>query len=313
MPGFERLAAYIADVRRRTERFEPFGDRESARDSFGPTDVFGVEDYATLHSLDNYHAVWDATVPAAASVADTPVLEFSSGESFVIDFWIKSTFTGTRGLISKGHNTARPYYEIYLTPVVSGEFAGSTGLVLRSGTTGGVITTTTILPINQVHSGWHHILAGFFVTLLVDDRMIVSVDDFWNVFSLNSAFSTTIAADAYGTNAEPFLIGSSGNLGTTVADTMIDDVRVWSLDETNKVVIRAQRGHKLSGYEKGLVANWPFSEGLGTTIEDIGPSGVDASGSISWAFDHIPGRDFVEITAVGRGATRVGECVVTGA
>src|SRR5262249_23316760 len=56
----------------------------------------------------------------------------------------------------------------------------------------------------------------------------------------------------------------------------LDEIRVWSGDRS-AAQITANMNLSLTGNEPGLLANWKFGEGAGTTASDASPSGNTAT------------------------------------
>ena len=77
------------------------------------------------------------------------------------------------------------------------------------------------------------------------------------------------------------IIGESGNL---CGDGKLDDVRIWNTVRTG-AQISANYRTQLTGSQPGLVANWKFDEGSGTTALDSTTPAENATmnGGATWS------------------------------
>lgn len=51
MSDLDKLVSWLKDVSRRSERVEPFGDRDAQRQISTPVDIAGIEDIALLTNV----------------------------------------------------------------------------------------------------------------------------------------------------------------------------------------------------------------------------------------------------------------------
>jgi hypothetical protein len=89
-------------------------------------------------------------------------------------------------------------------------------------------------------------------------------------------------------NALPLEIGRQGPVAAKYWQGEIDDVRVWNVVRTSAQV-NAAFNSQLNSSQPGLIANWHFDEGCGSTAQDVvGTHVATLSGAVAWAVD-VPG------------------------
>jgi hypothetical protein len=91
-------------------------------------------------------------------------------------------------------------------------------------------------------------------------------------------------------NSKPISIGRNGGpTGYANFQGRLDDVRIWNTVRT-PAQISANYHAELSGAQAGLVANWKFNEGSGTSAADTGGTAQNAtlSGGATWSSDVHP-------------------------
>jgi hypothetical protein len=183
---------------------------------------------------------------AAATVAGSPALEFQPTSSFSVALWANLPSGANQHLVVKGDNSTNEWSFTYFSGQLCFNRQGLANLVCAS------------TPV----AGWHHYAATYAngaITVYQDGRALAS-----------------------GTGA----IGAATASPLTIADfpgfTQLDTVGV------NDVVIfgralAAVEVANLAGLAQapaqigGVVAEWPFRTGAGTTVVDVSGNGHDAT------------------------------------
>jgi hypothetical protein len=91
-------------------------------------------------------------------------------------------------------------------------------------------------------------------------------------------------------NGDPVSIGrNGGSTGLANWKGKLDDVRIWNTVRTS-AQISANYRSQVHGSQTGLVANWKFDEGTGTTAADsaTGPENATLRGDATWSTDIHP-------------------------
>jgi glucose/arabinose dehydrogenase/phosphodiesterase/alkaline phosphatase D-like protein len=123
---------------------------------------------------------------------------------------------------------------------------------------------------------WHHVAA----TLQASTRTLtIYVDGVQVVQGTLSAITTT-------GNSLPFDIGRDGSTGNFWTGN-VHDVRVWSVVRTASQISSSYQS-ELTGSQTGLVANWKFDDGSGTTAVDStsSPDNAALNGGATFSTDH---------------------------
>src|SRR5437762_1161356 len=104
---------------------------------------------------------------------------------------------------------------------------------------------------------WHHVAVSFNATL--------NVLNLW----LDGQHITYLTVPGHGTtgNALPLDIGRKGPTTGNYWLGKLDDVRIWSVARKGSDITATYR-NELSGPQAGLVANWRFDDGGGTSASD---------------------------------------------
>jgi len=121
------------------------------------------------------------------------------------------------------------------------------------------VQTYNLIAAGVTPNTWHHVAATFNGATRV---LIVYLD------GIQRTQATLGAASASST--QPLILGRSGPTGDYWLGK-IDDLRVWSVVRTG-AEIAASYQTELTGPVAGLVGNWHFNEGFGST-------GADTAGS----------------------------------
>jgi glucose/arabinose dehydrogenase/endonuclease YncB( thermonuclease family) len=131
-----------------------------------------------------------------------------------------------------------------------------------------------LVAANVTHHAWHHAAATFeaatrTMSLYLDGGLVAQ---------------NTIAADTATGSSLPLSIGRNGTTGLPW-NGKLDDIRIWNVLRT-PAEISANYLTELVGAPTGLVSNWRFDEGLGTTANDsAGPATVTLNGGAAWSTD----------------------------
>jgi hypothetical protein len=128
---------------------------------------------------------------------------------------------------------------------------------------------------------WHHV-AGVYD---YEHQRITIYQD-------GSLIATQTASGEIALSSDPLVIGAKGVGSGESGDHlygMLDEVRIWNVARSQDEINRF-RSLKLTGNEPGLVANWSFDEGSGTTTKDISPYGNNGTfaGGMKWASSAAP-------------------------
>ncbi len=129
-------------------------------------------------------------------------------------------------------------------------------------------------------NSWHHLA----VTIKVSTRQATLFLDGVQVLQGTLTSVTTVG------NSKPVTIGRNGastGYGNFLGN--LDDVRIWNVVRTASQIGASYRT-ELTTAQSGLVANWRFNEGTGTTAADTGSSPQTATlyGGAGWSSDVHP-------------------------
>jgi len=184
---------------------------------------------------------------------------FASGQSFSLEYWIKTPGSGNAGVITKGYSTSevRPWYLArYDSHRVDFYLRNAAG-------TSRVATSSTRLNDDQ----WHHVVGVYDNS---NSQVRIYVDG-----SMEDR-ATSVPLEAYGTNAAVFTVANHAN---RVFDGQLDEVAVYekALDNTDgsggvdsytRVLEHYLTG---TGFTAGPTLNVDFSSSIN---EGGGPGGV---------------------------------------
>jgi hypothetical protein len=123
---------------------------------------------------------------------------------------------------------------------------------------------------------WHHVAA----TLQASTRTLtIYVDGVQVMQGTLSAITTT-------GNTLPFDMGRDGSTGNYFTGN-VHDVRVWNVVRTASQISTSYQS-ELTGTQAGLVANWKFDDGSGTTAIDStsSPDNAILNGGATFSTDH---------------------------
>ena len=144
---------------------------------------------------------------------------------------------------------------------------------LRSGFTNYVIGYD-LVAANVTPNAWHHAAATFNATT----RQLILYLDGAQVAQGTLAARTTTGSSL------PLSIGRNGTTGMPWQGKL-DDIRIWNVVRT-PAEISANYRTEYVGAPTGLVSNWKFDEGTGTTANDnAGSATVTLNGGASWSTD----------------------------
>lgn len=145
----------------------------------------------------------------------------------------------------------------------------------RTGWTNRLITynMSTVSP-----NAWHHLA----VTMTASTRQVTIYLDGVQVAQ------GVIAAQSSAGSSRAVSIGRNGTSGAFFKGKL-DDVRIWNVVRT-ATQIQASRIAELGSGQTGLVGNWKFNEGAGTSAADSGGTAQNASlqGSAGWSTEVHP-------------------------
>ena len=171
--------------------------------------------------------------------------QFSLGGQTTLELWFKTSTT-----VAATQHLAMLYEGIQnVTLKIEG-----TGKLVASSTLAAeeIISTSS----ERYDNGqWHHVAAvmsGNSLSLYVDGALVITSTGN-NSFQPSSSYHVYIGAKADATN---------------YFNGQITDVRIWNTART-LTQIKDNRHIVLAGNETGLIGYWPFSEGSGTTTNDL--------------------------------------------
>jgi hypothetical protein len=126
-------------------------------------------------------------------------------------------------------------------------------------------------------NAWHHLAASFNAA---SRQLTIYID------GVQRAQGTLTVAG--GSNTQPLILGRSGSSGEYWRGKL-DDVRVWNVIRT-PAEINANWQVELDGSQLGLVGNWRFNEGFGSTAADSTVPQENASllGTATWSTTDVP-------------------------
>jgi hypothetical protein len=137
---------------------------------------------------------------------------------------------------------------------------------------------TVSAPITGSSGTWHHVAAVFVassrqVTIYLDGAQVAQ---------------GVLAARSTSGNALPVEIGRNGN-GNGLWHGKLDDIRIWNIARTASDIAANYRAEFTSA-PAGLVANWRFDEGSGSTASDATttPENATLLGGAAWSTDIHP-------------------------
>lgn len=209
--------------------------------------------------------------PAYAEALDGGQL---SPTSWTCEIWFRDDSLGynhgRRRILSKGDITSSevPYFASIGSNVLT--------VGLRSGGSASVVT------FNLVSGGitpnaWHHLAASFNGST----RMLTIYID--GVQRAQGTLAFTSAG-----NALPLIVGRSGT-GGDYWRGRLDELRLWSVART-AAEIQASYQSEIGTTPPGLVGNWHFNAGSGTTAVDSAgtPQNLNLLGGAGWSTDVPP-------------------------
>jgi len=202
-------------------------------------------------------------------VADDPSLDFAAGDSFTLEAWIKTTdaSSGYNNIIRKDNYLMGEARALYLIAVYNpgGKLRGF--IYDKSGNWKFVESNT---PVND--GVWHHVV---FVRDVTGDKLRLYIDGKEDGTPITDPTIDTfenLGWVAFGAYANP-------NKQGEFFDGIIDEARIWermlSIEEIKK-------------HAWGLVGEWDFDEGSGTTAYDS--SGFGNDGTINGGATFVPGK-----------------------
>lgn len=185
-------------------------------------------------------------------IGNYPIFDFTT--SLTIEAWVKASSTQPEGyygrIVDKYNHALQTGYTLCRD---AGATAPNTAYFSFWGTDGSLysVNGTTIITNDQ----WYHLAATY-----DGNTMKIYVN---GVLEGQKPVSKTISA-----STNPLRIGNAydGNRWTPLKG-IIDEVRVWNVVRTPGE-IQANMHKTLTGSEPGLVGNWRFDEGSGTTTQD---------------------------------------------
>jgi WD40 repeat protein len=191
--------------------------------------VAGFGDTLEFDGNDDY-----VSVPSGIDIAN---------QSFTIEAWVKRDSIGNNHtIIGQGSNL--PYQGIYLG------FSDEDHFFCHF--VDNAFETTTTYTDNH----WHHWACTFDATT---NKRILYQD------GIEVAQSASSTASYQGSGI--LTIGQTAHTGSDNFDGQIDEVRIWNVVRTQET-IQADRYKTFFGNEFGLVAYYPFEEGIGITVTD---------------------------------------------
>jgi Concanavalin A-like lectin/glucanases superfamily len=205
-----------------------------------------------LNGSNGFAEVAAATAPGGPGVGD-----------WTVELWVKDDDSGGfdhdyRYLIDKGDGVGAesPFYMLLGNgEVLAGLRDGGTNYPLRYSLTNAHTNASL----------WHHFAATFqsssrTMTLFLDGAQVGR---------------QAMGHPSVG-NALPFEIGRQGPTNSKNWLGKIDDVRIWNMQRTAAQIQGAYRTEFTGTVPVGLVSNWRFDEGTGTTANNFVPSGGSA-------------------------------------
>ncbi|MGH2490321.1 MAG: LamG-like jellyroll fold domain-containing protein [Candidatus Limnocylindria bacterium] len=198
--------------------------------------------------------------------------ELNNTGDWTLEAWFKDeTPAGynhpTAYIVMKGDTNSNSEAPYFLGVQWNGLFAGGRTAWANHSVTYSLATTTA--------NAWHHAAAVF----VASSRQVTLYLD-----GVQVAQGTLAARTATG-NSLPVGIGRNGTAGGFWRGK-IDDVRIWNIARGG-ANIASTFGTELSAPESGLIGNWRFDEGAGSTAADMAgvPQNAMLVGAASWSSD----------------------------
>jgi hypothetical protein len=217
--------------------------------------------------------------------------------NWTVEAWFKDETTGSNGNFGgnwSGTQQQGSYNHAPTTILSKGDLATDKEVPLAIGITanslyiaqksnGAIAYMYYDLAAHRVSANsWHHVA----VTMKASTRQATVYLDGVQVMQGSLTAVTTVG------NSKPVSIGRNGGpSGAAYWRGKLDDVRVWSSTRTAAQISANFRTQLADGQQPGLIANWRFDEGSGTTAADMaGASAQNAtlSGGATWSTDVHP-------------------------
>ena len=216
----------------------------------------GVEDVSVcLNPTPNNALLIDGS-GGHVQIADDDSLDFSTSQDFTIEIWIKYTGTGGSGInpaiIEKWDGSDG--YPFALR--VNSSNDGMLDFARYDGSNNPTVTTNSS-DLND--NEWHHVAC---VHDGAAKQLLIYVDG-----TLEG--TTTYASLSNTGNGSNLYFGRRGNASDQWFGGQIDEVRIWSVVR-DSADINDNMNQPLSGDEGDLKAYWPFDQGSGDIVIDLG-------------------------------------------
>ncbi len=173
---------------------------------------------------------------------------------FTLEAWVRPAAAGTMGIIEKYGVTEGGYF----LRLINGRVTAAT--VDRSNADS-IVTGSTVLPLNL----WTHIAASW-------DGVVLRV--FVNGAQDGAAMVTRNPKDG----TSPLVIGAVGDTEGFRFSGRIGDVRIWNVARSGAEISAWQGG--VPATASGLVLNYRFTEGSGTSLSDLATTDGAQGGSL---------------------------------
>jgi hypothetical protein len=170
--------------------------------------------------------------------------------SFTITAWFKTGTLGYQNIVRYDGPTSGA---LYLMRVNTG---GQIEFLIAATNRDAVALAT---PYSYSDGQWHHVAA---VRDSSNDMMYIFIDG-----NLAASTSGEGIKNVVGSSDANMAFGAT-SWGVELFVGCIDEVSLWNVART-QTEIRETMFHQLTGSETGLIGNWRFDEGTGTTVSDI--------------------------------------------
>ncbi|MGD8414711.1 MAG: LamG domain-containing protein, partial [Candidatus Latescibacterota bacterium] len=194
-------------------------------------------------------------------VDTSAAFNFSAGDSFTVETWIKYSGDGGAGdgdgtIIAKmSRRSGSPEFPFSLANMRGSSEPGRLRFSMSDGADTATVATPPGTDFND--NEWHHVAC---VHNGQERRLSIYVDG-----ALMS--NTTYASLNDMTNDDSLSIGAGAGTGSYFGG-QLDDMRIWNVPRS-AADIETSRYLPLTGQEDGLVAYWAMDEGTNTVIADV--------------------------------------------